>query len=645
MLTIASAERASARTLAAIAAAFTAILVLLWLGSADFVGDDEALDAGVVQTIHRENEWLYPEFNGSYLPPKPPLFYWLGAIVAELNGAADEWAVRLPSALAAIVTMLVTVAAGSRAVGTGGAFLGGLMLALMPVFRDQARLGRADMTMTALTTAILFLYARREPLAGVRRWLFFTLLGLAAIAKGAAGIGLVFVVVAVDTWLEGDRRRARALLHPAAIAFPVIGGFWYALGVGHWGDRFFLLHVVGENARHFFGSLVVDERPVRGLLHHATHFVNIFTGTLPWGFLLPFAWRGSVGEPGSADEAEQRFLRRWLLAGFVFFTLATRKSPYYLLPIFPPLALLVGGWLWPRIVAAENDRADPGRCRGWAARGAFLAIAAVAIWLLCGMPGLDADRAAVLQRSAGASLFCWTAILVIGAAFGVAVGALFDGYVRELVAAALLTGAAASVLTSFVEAPLADAQSLRPLAEAVVSSVPPAQPLYFFEMPLPAVALYAERSIPVASPRDAPPARRFFLIVPESLDERVPVEWKSTARVVFEDRARVFTRRPMTIRLLEIAIGGAPRVSRGGPAHAGPPAAATPNRSGGVAVIQGLTSVGWSPAPVMGEAVKEIQAGRSEPDCQGQQAPCQDGVDELFSCQHFCVPPLQASRP
>ena len=112
-------ERARPSVLAALAAAFALLVLLPGLGSSDFVGDDEALDAGVVWTIHTQGEWLYPEFNGEYLPPKPPLLYWLGATIAGITGRADEWAVRLPSVLAAAGTVFVTVLAGARLDGGG----------------------------------------------------------------------------------------------------------------------------------------------------------------------------------------------------------------------------------------------------------------------------------------------------------------------------------------------------------------------------------------------------------------------------------------------------------------------------------------------------------------------------------------------
>ncbi len=374
---------------------------------------------------------------------------------------------------------------------------------------------------------------------------------------------MVAVVVAVDAWR--DRERARSLVDPAILAFLVVGSFWYVLGALHWGDRFLVKHVLGENFRHFFGSLVVEEKPVRGLLHHLSHFVNVFTGTLPWGFLLPFAFLEK--RPG-ADRRGTAALWRWLVAGFVFFTLATRKSPYYLLPIFPPLALVVGGWLWHRI---ELERSAPSDVRAWlpwSLGGVLTGIVALLGWHLAGAPGLDADRLAALRALVESAPVLWLGVIVAAAALGVAIGAAVRRRAREFVIASLLAGLALSEVGNAIEIPLARVQSLRRFALDAAARVDEATPVYFFELPLPAIALYAERTIPTLRGGDARAAGRFALIVPESLAERMPEEWRAGSRVLLEDRARVFTRRPMQIRLLEVVVAAGGRGEEASPTAA-----------------------------------------------------------------------------
>jgi 4-amino-4-deoxy-L-arabinose transferase-like glycosyltransferase len=624
-------DRARPSLLAVLAAVFALAVVLPGLGASDFTGDDEALDAGVIWTIHTRGDWLFPEFNDEYLPPKPPLFYWLAAGISAIRGRADEWSVRLPSALLGAATVFLTVIAGARMVGNGGALLAGLALSVMPVFRDQARLGRADMTMTFIVTAALFLFfLRPSPLARADRWLFFSLLGLAALAKGAAGVGVVAVVVAVDAWW--DRQRARSLVDPAILAFFVIGAFWYALGGMHWGERFVLKHVVGENFRHFFGTLVVDEKPVRSLLHHLSHFVNVFTGTAPWGFLLPFA----LTDRGTRAPTN---LRRWFFAGFVFFTLATRKSPYYLLPVFPPLALLVGEWAWRRIAAERAAPVDGRALLRWGLGGVCVVVGVLVAWQLAGAPGLDADRHAAIRELGNGAPLLWLALAIAAAATGVAIGGGVAGRTRELVTGALVGGFVVAQILNAVEIPLARVQSLRRFAREAASATTPGEPLFFFELPLPAIALYAERTIPTLSAGEAPPSGRFVLIVPESLEARVPASWGVSERALVEERARVFTRRPMWIRLR--AGGGA---EEGKPATRKPrrriPARRRKSRPAGKAdlcrlvVVSGLALLRRRGMLAAGERIEVAEQRRSGNDGSDDQRPGHLGRDVPALCRH-----------
>ena len=108
----ASREPRRARWLLAVTLAVAALAIYLpAIGVGDFVGDDEALDAGVVAEMARAGDWFFPEFNGEYLPPKPPLFYWAARAVSVVRGSVDEASLRIPSAVAG--AMLVG-RAGSR---------------------------------------------------------------------------------------------------------------------------------------------------------------------------------------------------------------------------------------------------------------------------------------------------------------------------------------------------------------------------------------------------------------------------------------------------------------------------------------------------------------------------------------------------
>jgi 4-amino-4-deoxy-L-arabinose transferase-like glycosyltransferase len=540
------------RWVAPLALSFVALVLYLpSIGDADFVGDDEALDAGVVVEMTRTGDWLFPEFNGEYLPPKPPLFYWAAATVADLRGAADETAIRIPSALAAAALVGLTAYAAAPGGGAAGVVAGAILLT-MPVVRDQARAGRCDMMLALLVAASLFI-ARRGAEAAASRAVFAVLLGLAAITKGGAGVGIVVATLLVFALAERSARPLQIFVDPAVVlVIVIVSGTWYTLGTWHWGRRFVDEQIVGENLHHLFGGTAISDRDpgTRSFAYHVTYYaIQLFATMLPWSFLLPAAvfeaWRRH------ANDRDALFDLAWIAGGFLLLTSAARKSPYYVLPLTPAVAAVASRWLAPRIEwSTTSVRTLP---PSLAAAG--LAIA-VGFWIACRAATFGGCQVqGVLGTAAARPLATIGATWVLVVSLGSVVFALTR---RDIALGFAATASALAGLWLFVgqvEGPIAQCTSLKPFARAVRSEVPEGAPLFFFRDPLPVVALYSGRRIPTLQPSDTPPPES-FLIVPESLAPDVPKAWIARQRIVAEGRGRVFTRRAMGIRL--IALGGRP---------------------------------------------------------------------------------------
>lgn len=529
-------------------------LYLPALGDGDFVGDDEALDAGVVSEMYRTGDWLFPEFNGEYLPPKPPLFYWAGALAAEFYGGADEWSTRLPSALAGAATVGLTVAAATPVVGLGTAVLAGSMLATMPIVFGESRVARCDMLLTLIVSACLFLImpGRARPVAAAERWIFWFLLGLAAITKGGAGVGLVVAVALISAVLERDTSSLRSLLDRSILAFVVVGTTWYVLASLHWGHRFVDEQILGENLRHILGGGGISDRgaAVKPLTERLTYYLtHLLQLALPWSLLLPAAllaaWRGSPEMKGS------KFFVVWLAAGLTFFTAARRKSPYYLLPLMPAIAILCAMWLLPRL---RSSAAGAGLKLDGASRKLALAVAAAVAGAvgLASFLGPSCEARAVALALRHRPLLTLVAVVLGGAGLLGLTAALRQ---RRWAAgtAALFAGLFGSFwIVDVARGAIDSCVTLRPLADAVRTRVDPDVSVFFFREPLPAVALYAQRLIPTLRDPSTRPGRPFYLIVPESLTSEVPNDWAGVAETVAETRGRAFTSAPMRVQLLRV---------------------------------------------------------------------------------------------
>jgi 4-amino-4-deoxy-L-arabinose transferase-like glycosyltransferase len=570
----------TSRSVAVAAVACAGIALFLYLprlGAVDITGDDEARDVGVVRNMIEQGEWAVPEFNSAFryelerpssgeqaqqllpvynseaLQTKPPLFYWAAGVSAMLHhGKVDEWSARLPAALFAAATVALAVICGARMVGGGAAVMGGLMLATMPMFHGWARLARCDTLLVFLVACFLFLYhLAPEPIPRRSRVILWALFGLAVLDKGLAGPGLVVTVVGLDAFLAGRRMRLRSLADPVAISgFVLIVGGWFVLAASRWGTAFVFRHFVMRNFSYFLPDSLSGSGGPRGWLHHLSHFVNIFTNTAPWGLFIPAALITFWKAPSVDRSRHAHFLVVWLIGGLLYFTLSARKSPYYLLPLYPAVALLVAEWLTQPVFAAPETAA----LRRVSPYGLLAGGVGALLFVVC------SRRAGMRFGSLAEVAQAMPAIPIVLAGAGLAslIPAMVSG-LRGRHWGAVATLALPMMVIGFtvqnlMDPAMAASISMRPFAMEVRRHVDPSERVLFFEQTIPAVALYSTLDIPTLfDPSEVAPGS-LYLIVPDSLMEHLPASWRAQARLIAEGRGRVFARRVMGIRLLRLTI-------------------------------------------------------------------------------------------
>jgi 4-amino-4-deoxy-L-arabinose transferase len=130
---------------------------------------------------------------------------------------------------------------------------------------------------------------------------------------------------------------------------------------------------------------------------HAQHenpfwyFIPIFiAGTIPWIFTAPFPLRDLLRQ--RRTEPMIRFALCWLIAPFLFFSASSGKLGTYILPCFPPFALLLAAALSERMQqGSENRSVKTGICIfGFILVAVLITVPAAAILNRLGMlPELD----------------------------------------------------------------------------------------------------------------------------------------------------------------------------------------------------------------------------------------------------------------
>ncbi len=339
-----------------------AFLFFYRLADRDLWSSHEGRAAQNAQSVINDGSLAVPQlFDKRVELQKPPLYYWMVAVVAQLReGHVDAWAVRLPAALSAALALAGVYLFG---VGLGrpvAGFVAAVVLATGVHFTTLARTGRIDMPLTlAIEIALGSYFLGRESLKSSKpryAWMWFALgyLGtaFAILLKGPIGIALPAAVVGAHLLVSRELplpwrgREWGRLAHEIGLwwGLPLVAALvlpWFvwanAQTNGSFLSSFFWYHNV---ERALGGTDNMHPRPwyLYGV-YLTTHF-------LPWSVLLPLAlwycWR-------NRDDTAARFGAVWLL-GMVFMLSFVRfKRADYLLPAFPGAALLIGcaaeGWL------------------------------------------------------------------------------------------------------------------------------------------------------------------------------------------------------------------------------------------------------------------------------------------------------------
>jgi 4-amino-4-deoxy-L-arabinose transferase-like glycosyltransferase len=441
-----------------------ALLFLVNLGGPSLWDVDEGRNAGCAYEMLESGNYLVPTFNAELRVDKPPLLYWLQTVAFRWLGLG-ELAARLPSALAALLTVLLVYELGRALFDRATALLAGLIFASTPMVCGSARFANPDALLNLFTVLSLLMCWRGYARLG--RLLFLPLglaTGVAVLAKGPVGVVMpAAVMLAFLAWAGKLRLFLMRRLVLGIVAFLVVTLPWYVfVGVETKGEflrGFFLDH----NLNRFRDAM---ENHSGGPFYY---LLVLFVGFAPWSaFFGLTAWYSFRGEKGTDDEttkegAEEpahatsstsssalsyprfpvaahdayRFLGCWAGVYLLFFTVSATKLPNYILPLCAPLALLTARWL-------ERWRRGEVQPRAWALTAGLACFALVGVATGVGLAAAGAAGTTWLPRSQHFAGLEWWAILGLFPVLGAAAALWFlrrgqrAGFVVCVLAAAFL---------------------------------------------------------------------------------------------------------------------------------------------------------------------------------------------------------------
>ncbi|WP_298137562.1 phospholipid carrier-dependent glycosyltransferase [Acidiferrobacter sp.] len=379
-----------------------ALLYGIMLGTRELGVPDEARYSEIPREMVASGHYITPRLDGVLYFEKPPLFYWLQTASIHLMGLS-QWSMRFWTAFFAVLGCVAVYATGRALYNRRTGLLSAMVLGTSLLYFGMGHIVTLDMTVSVLLSLSLFAFmlAEREP-PGLRRrlgmWAAFLWAALATLTKGL--IGIVFPMMAIGLWIIAlwDWSILKRMYLPTGFAlFLLVAAPWHIL-----------MQLRHPTFLHYYFVRQHFERYLTHVAHRYQPFWYflpiLLAGVLPWTafivqaarFNLSFAWRDR------RRHAETLLLVIWVASIFAFFSASDSKLVPYILPVFPPLAILIG-----RYLDARWDQAL-GRGDRWAFRmvaPAGLALGAAAAFVVpATRPSLEPHTMALAMGLLGATL-------------------------------------------------------------------------------------------------------------------------------------------------------------------------------------------------------------------------------------------------
>jgi len=357
------------------------IFATVYLGSVfspPLLDDADSTHAEAAREMLATGDYVTLHVNGIRYLEKAPLPYWLVAGSYGVFGV-NEFAARLPTALAVLLLAWLGMAWGDRAFGGRTGVYAGLFVLTCAGIYLFTRIFIPDVLLSLLIAASLyFLLTALELRPAAWRWYAgYACVALAVLAKGLVALVFVGVPALIYLAITGEWRRWREfrLLSGLALFFAIAAPWHILAGLRNHG--FFWFYFVNEHFLRFLGERYPkDYNKLPAALYWSLHLVWLF----PWSFYLPSLVRNAIRDVkdrhAEAEDTRQRFADRtrllcWIWAGLVllFFAISTNQE-YYTFPAYLPLLLLLAD------AVARDERQENGR--GWLV-GSSAAIALVSL--------------------------------------------------------------------------------------------------------------------------------------------------------------------------------------------------------------------------------------------------------------------------
>ncbi len=317
------------------------ITIFFGIGGVPLLDPDEPVYAETAREMLAEGDLLSPRIFGDYWYDKPPMYYWLVALAQTVFGD-NEFAARFPAGLMAFLTSFMMYFSVTKLFNERAGFWSAIVLTTSVEFFYLGKAAVTDSTLLFFMTGAILCFLHRK------YWLMYIFMGLATLTKGPIGIVFPGTIIFLYLIFMGQLRTILEMhvIRGLLLYILIAGPWYYAMYVVH-GMEFINTFLGFHNITRF----TTPEHASRVTIWY--YFPVVIVGMFPWTGILIQSIYASVSDSRIDDMRSLIFMHIWWGFVFVFFTICQTKLVSYILPMFPPLAVVVG-WNISRMLSKQR---------------------------------------------------------------------------------------------------------------------------------------------------------------------------------------------------------------------------------------------------------------------------------------------------
>lgn len=322
------------------------ILYVLLSGVRPLFSPDEARYVEIPREMLENGNFVSPRLDGARYFEKPIMGYWLIAGSLKLFGETNFAARFVPGMCTGLAALIVLLLAAKMTGKKAEGWYAACCYLLMPLVFIVGTTCTLDSIFSLFVTAtVASFYLVMEQYDAKNRWKCVLWLCVTGVAAGCAFLTKGFLayalpVMAVLPWMLWEKRwKAMFTLPwlPFVVSLIVIAP--WAILIHRAEPDFWRYFLIEEHFNRFFGGAEA-EHPQGPFFF----FLVLLWGAAQWFLLSPAIGLGvkKIGFKASWF----RYLICWFAGPLLFLSASSGKLPTYILPCFPPLAIMVAAALF-----------------------------------------------------------------------------------------------------------------------------------------------------------------------------------------------------------------------------------------------------------------------------------------------------------